>query len=129
MADYGMRKQVAGAFDDAVRRVREALAREGFGVLTEINVQKTLKERLGVEHPSYVILGACHPESAYQALQTEKEIGLRLPCNVIVYDDGGAVTVSAIRPTVALPVAGNAALAGLAQDVEARLSRALDSLS
>lgn len=128
MNEYGMRKNVSGAFTDVAQQVREALAQEGFGVLFQIDVQKTLKEKLGVEHPAYVILGACHPQSAHRALQAEKEIGLLLPCNVIVYEDGGAITISVIRPTVALPTSGNPVLRELAKEIEEKLVRVLNAV-
>lgn len=128
MTTYSINKQVASSFEDTVRQTKEALAREGFGVLSEINVRETLKKKLDVEYPEYVILGACHPQSAYQVLQEEKEIGLLLPCNVIVYEESDTVTVSAVRPTIAMQMVENSTLASIAEEVEKKLQKVMDSL-
>lgn len=126
--DYGIKKQVNHSFADAVARVKEELSKQGFGILTEIDVKKTLKNKLHVEWSNYVILGACNPPFAFQALQAEKEIGLLLPCNVIVYEDGGTVYASAIRPTVAMNMVKNPALANIAGKVEEKLLEVINSL-
>lgn len=126
--DYGIKKQVNHSFTDAVARVKEELSRQGFGILTEIDVKKTLKSKLHVEWSNYVILGACNPPFAFQALQAEKDIGLLLPCNVIVYEDGGTVYASAIRPTVAMNMVENPTLTDLAGKVEEKLKEAINSL-
>ena len=99
---YGYKKKVLVSFEKAVERTREELQKEGFGVLTEIDVRATLKKKLDIDYDNYIILGACNPPFAYQALQVEKDIGLLLPCNVIVYEQEGEVFVSAIVPTVAM---------------------------
>jgi uncharacterized protein (DUF302 family) len=88
MTDYGIRKTLACTYEEAVPRVKEALASQGFGVLTEIDVKATLKKKLDVDFQKYVILGACNPTIAHKTLQAEEEIGLLLPCNVIVYEKG-----------------------------------------
>ena len=107
-----------------------ALKEEGFGVLTEIDVQATLKAKLGMEHHPYVILGACNPQLAYQALQAEPELGLLLPCNVIVYDNGDQTsTVSIVDPLQMLDVAHNPALAPIAAEANTRLRRVIDHLT
>ena len=125
---YGYKRKVSLSFDEAVSKTKAALLQEGFGVLTEIDVQATLRKKLNVEYGKYVILGACHPPSAYQALQAEKEIGLLLPCNVIVYEDGGHVLASAILPTVALGMVKSPALVGIARTVEEKLKKVIDSI-
>lgn len=128
MAKYSINKSLTGSFDEIIIKVKDALKQEGFGVLTEINVKETLKKKLSVDYQNYLILGACHPISAYQALQAEKEIGLLLPCNVIVYEEKGIVTVSAIKPTSAMGMVENQNVASLAQEVEAKLEKVISSL-
>jgi len=125
---YGFGTRVALAYPEAVARTRELLKEEGFGVLTEIDVKKTLKEKLGAEFQRYVILGACNPPLAHRALQAEREIGLILPCNVIVYEDGGGSVVSVMDPIPALGLVGNEALRPIAEDAAARLHRVIDRL-
>ncbi len=124
---YGYRKTTSASFEEAVESIKAALAQEGFGVLTEIDVKKTMKEKLGEEYTPYLILGACNPQFAHKALQAEKEIGLLLPCNVLVYEDAGAVHIAAILPTAAMSVVENDTLAAIAGEVEARLKRAVDA--
>lgn len=126
--EYGYKRKVPLSFIDAVSKVKEELSKEGFGVLTEIDVKATLKKKLDVEYENYLILGACNPPFAFQALKSEKEIGLFLPCNVIVYEDGGEISVSAILPTVAMSMVENPALAALAVEVEIKLKKVVDSL-
>lgn len=126
---YAYKKQVASGYQAAVAATREALAGEGFGVITEIDVQQTLKQKLGIEYPPYVILGACNPEFAHQAIEKEKDLGLLLPCNVLVYESDDAVFVAAVLPTKALNVADNPALMPIAQEVEKRIVRAVDAVA
>ena len=102
---------------------------EGFGILTEIDVQETLKKKLDVNFRKYVILGACNPPLAYQALQTELEIGLLLPCNVIVYEEDGGSVVSIVDPIAMLGVVENPALDPVAQEAQTRLQRVIETLS
>jgi len=125
---YGYKKQLQIEFKEAIEKVKEVLGKEGFGVLTEIDVQATMKAKLGVAYDKYMILGACNPTFAHQALMAEKEIGLLLPCNVIVYEDNGEVFVSAVMPSVAMSSVENEALAPIAQEVEARLQKVVDTL-
>lgn len=125
---YGYKKEVSLAFDESLEKTKAELAKEGFGVLTEINVKETLKKKLDKDYDNYVILGACNPPFAYEALTTEKEIGLLLPCNVIVFEDDGKVFVSAVLPTVAMGMVDNPALAELAEKVEEKLKRAIDEI-
>lgn len=120
------RKRLEIGFDAALKQLPDALKTEGFGILTEIDLQETLRKKLGAEFRRYKILGACNPELAYRALQIELEIGQMLPCNVIVYeDDDGKAVVSAVDPTRTIGAADNAALAELATQVRDKLARAI----
>lgn len=125
---YGLSTPTSLGFEAAVERITAELKTEGFGVLTTIDVQATLKEKIGVERDRYVILGACNPQLANQAINTELEIGLLLPCNVIVYESAGTTHVAAMDPAAAMAVTGNAGLDELASDARARLTRALERL-
>ncbi|MFC1906521.1 DUF302 domain-containing protein [Chloroflexota bacterium] len=125
---YGYKKKVMVSFDKAVAKTREELQKEGFGVLTEIDVKATLKKKLDVDFDNYIILGACNPPFAYQALQAEKDIGLLLPCNVIVYEQEGEVFVSAIVPTVAMSMVENEELRRIAVQVEPKLKQVIDNI-
>ncbi len=116
-------------FAEAVEKAREALATEGFGVLTEIDVKATLKKKLDKEFRNYIILGACNPSLAFRILQAEKQIGLLLPCNVVVQDGvGGTSIVSAINPEVAMESVGNPDLAPTADEVSRKLKKVIASL-
>ncbi|UCF41312.1 MAG: DUF302 domain-containing protein [Gemmatimonadota bacterium] len=128
---YGLNVEVALPYEQAVERAREELGKEGFGVLTEIDVKATLKKKLDVEFRPYVILGACNPPLAHRALSTEQDIGLLLPCNMIVYatDDPDRCVVAAIDPVAQLGIAGIDALKPVAADVQARLTRVLEALA
>jgi len=129
MVTYGFGTTLDLPFDRAVERVKEALKVEGFGVLTEIDVQRALREKLGQEMERYLILGACNPQLAHQALDREREIGLLLPCNVVVREVEGGSWVGIADPQAMLSVSGNPALDALAAEAKARLQRALDSLA
>ncbi|MDP1707322.1 MAG: DUF302 domain-containing protein [bacterium] len=126
--EYGYKRNVQLSFQDAVEKVKEELAKEGFGVLTEIDVKATLKKKLDVEYDQYLILGACNPTFAYAALQAEKDIGLLLPCNVVVYEEDEAVFVSVILPTVAMNAAGTPSLLGIAKTVEEKLKEVINNV-
>ncbi|HEX7678894.1 MAG TPA: DUF302 domain-containing protein [Thermoanaerobaculia bacterium] len=128
--DYGIRTVLDLPFTEAVGRTRNALAAEGFGVLSEIDLKEKLREKLGVEVDPYIILGACNPPLAYKALQAEPEIGLLLPCNVIVYATSSTQTVvAAVDPDAMLSVVGeNAAVAEVAKDARNRLLSVIASL-
>ncbi len=117
------------SFDDAVARAREALADEGFGVLCEIDVRETLKNRLGVEREPYLILGACNAPYAHEALELEPDLGTLLPCNVVVYVDDGLTHVSAVDPERLLAVADRAELAPIATEIHRRLQRVVDRIA
>lgn len=121
-APYALTTKTALAFDDAVARVREELASEGFGVLTEIDAQATLREKLGVEMERYLILGACNPAFAHAALELEPEIGVLLPCNVVVYEQDGSTLVSAVDAERMLSVVGREDLNPIADEVRGRLA-------
>lgn len=129
-ADYGFRHITQHTYNDTINLVTAALKEQGFGVLTTIDVKATLKQKLDVDHRPYVILGACNPPLAYQALQTEPELGLLLPCNVIVYDNGdNTTTVNIIDPIQMMDVVGNPALAPIAAEANQRLHNVLEQLS
>jgi uncharacterized protein (DUF302 family) len=126
---YGMRVELPIDYERAVEKTTLALKAEGFGVLTTIDVKATLKQKLDKDFRRYVILGACNPPYAYQALSTELEIGLLLPCNVVVYEtEPGHSVVAAAAPLATMSRVGNEALAPLGQDVDAKLRRVLTAL-
>ena len=129
--DYGLKVDVPLPYERAVERAREELGKEGFGVLTEIDVRATLKKKLDVEFRPYVILGACNPPLAHKALSAERDIGLLLPCNVIVYagDKPGTSVVAALDPVAQLSLAGRKDLLPVAQDVRARMERVLKGVT
>ena len=128
--DYGYTKPLGETdFDAALDQVTAALKKEGFGVLTEIDVQKTLKAKINVDFRRYRILGACNPVLAHQALSRELQLGLLLPCNVVVYeDDQGRAAVSLIKPTEMFKVVGNPDMEAIAAEVDAKLRRVFDAL-
>lgn len=124
---YYLSRTVDAAFDDVVQRATAALKEEGFGVLSDIDVQATLQAKLGADMRPYRILGACNPSFAHQALQIEDKLGVLLPCNVIVRDAGdGQTEVAAIDPVTSMDRTGNPELASIAEDVRARLRRAVE---
>lgn len=125
---YYIARTLPLGFTDAIGRVREALASEGFGVITEIDVSKTLKEKIGVEFPAYLILGACNPTLAYEALKLEDKVGTMLPCNVVVQQKPGGVEVAAIDPVASMQAISNPALAQRAALVRAKLEAAIHRL-
>ncbi len=129
MSAYGIGKSVPLAYDQAVDRTRAALQAEGFGVLTEIDVKETLKKKLDVDFKKYVILGACNPRLAWKGFQAEPDVGLLLPCNVIVYEeDVSRSRVAILDPIVQLGITGRHDLEPLAREARQRLERALDAL-
>ena len=125
---YGTAVVLSQPFEDAVAAVRVALSDQGFGVLTEIDVQATMKAKLGVDRAPYVILGACNPSLAHRALEAELELGALLPCNVVVFTDGGATHVSAVSAERMLGMVGNPALEPVAREAGERLGRVLESV-
>lgn len=123
----GMQKLVSQPYDAVLARLPEALKAEGFGVLTQIDVRETLREKLGVEFRRYKILGACNPALAHRALQAELAIGVMLPCNVIVYEDGDRTMVIAVDPMETI-AASSETLRPIAEEVRGRLARVLEQL-
>lgn len=128
--DYGFRTTLDTSYETAIELVTGALKEEGFGILTQIDVKATLKKKLDADFRRYIILGACNPNLAHQALQTELEIGLLLPCNVIVYEtEEGQSVVSIIDPLAMLSVAEGDNLQPIANEAKTRLSRVIESLT
>ena len=126
---YSLTATTEAPFEQAVERVREELKAEGFGVLCEIDVQATLREKLGVEREPYLILGACNPSLAHEALTTEAELGVLLPCNVVVYEHGGETHISAIDAERMLSIVGNEELQPIAAMVRAKLASVIERVS
>ncbi|WP_327111168.1 DUF302 domain-containing protein [Streptomyces sp. NBC_01341] len=127
--NYSRTVHVDGAFAQTVTAVREALAEQGFGILTEIDVQATLKEKLGHEMEDYLILGACNPPLAHRAIEADRSIGLLLPCNVVVRSEGGHITVQALDPNTMVTLTGRDALKPVAEEATRRLDAALSALT
>ena len=129
MTSLGIKRTLDMGFDEALSRIPEALKAEGFGVLTEIDVQQTLKKKLDVDFRRYRILGACNPPFAHRALQRSLDVGMLMPCNVIVYeDDEGRAVVSAVDPMQTLAAQGDAEMRPLAEAVQQKLRTVVDSL-
>ena len=127
---YGLRVEVPLAYEQAIDRTTETLKAEGFGVLTTIDVKQTLKQKLDRDFRKYVILGACNPPLAHRALSTEPDIGLLLPCNVVVYaPPGGDTVVPALDPVEQLKLSGNSAIQPVAQEVRTRLERVVEAVA
>ncbi len=126
--DYGFGTTLDISYEDAIEQVKEVLKAEGFGVLTEIDVRKTLHDKIGEEMEPYIILGACNPKLAHRALTHEREIGLMLPCNVVVRSEEGGTRVEFVDPEAMLGVAASEELKPVAAEAKERLKRALDAL-
>ena len=126
---YGLTATIDRPFATVVQEVKDALAEQGFGVLTEIDITATLKKKLDVDVPDQVILGACNPTYAYRALQTEPSIGLLLPCNVVVRREGSATVVEMINPQTMVDVTNNPDMVAVADQVTGLLQTALDAVS
>lgn len=122
---YGFSKQVTATFDATVEKVTTELQKEGFGVLTTIDVKETLKKKLNVDFKKYKILGACNPPFAHKALQAEEQIGLLLPCNVVVYEKDGSSVVAAFDPISMSRVMDNPAVQPIAEEMKRRLERVI----
>ena len=129
MINYGFTKELDKTFEQVVNEIKEELKKEGFGVLTTIDVKEKFKEKLGIDFKKYLILGACNPANARQAIEAEENIGLMLPCNVIVYEKDDKVVVAAIKPTVAMKMIENEPLNKIAEEVESKIKRVIDSLN
>jgi uncharacterized protein (DUF302 family) len=126
--NYAISKTVSMNYEQAIEKVTEELKKEGFGVLTTIDVQETLKKKLNVDFKKYIILGACNPPFAYQTLQAEETVGLLLPCNVIVYEQGSATVVAAFDPMAMTAIMNNPAIEPVAKEVRARLERVIAAM-
>ena len=126
--DYGISIRTRIPFAEAVARVRQALKDQGFGVLTEIDVQATLRDKLGQDMEDYLILGACNPPLAHRALDADRKIGLLLPCNVVVRTAGAQTIIEALNPQLMAEVAGQPSLKPVADEAATRIRAALDSL-
>ena len=126
---YGFGQQINLPYEQAVEKTKAALKDEGFGVLCEIDVRQTMKDKLGIEFRPYVILGACNPPLAHLALSAELDLGLLLPCNVIVYEVSGGSMVQAVDPEALLGLVDNPQLGPVAQDVKARLQRVIEKVA
>ena len=124
--NYGISKTTDLGFEEAITKVTEELKKEGFGILTTIDIKETLKNKLDVDVDKYVILGACSPNFAYEALQAEQELGLLLPCNTIVYEKDGKTHVSIMNPELMASVTGNESLSTVSKEVREILTRALE---
>ena len=128
MITYGFVKTINEPFDDVLERTKEKLQREGFGILSSIDVSEKFEEKLNVDFKKYVILGACNPPSAYNAIQIEENIGLMLPCNVIVYEKDEKTVISIIKPTMAMQMINNEQLGEIAEHIEQKLKKVFDSI-
>jgi|SRR3990167_6389412 len=125
---YGYKRQISLSFEEAVEKIKTELAKEEFGVLTEIDVKETLKKKLNIDYEKYLILGVCNPKLALSALNAEKDIGLLMPCNVTAYEERGQVFVATMLPTVALAMAENSSLSGIAKIAEEKLKKVVDGI-
>ena len=126
MINYGFTKEVDMSFEEVIEIVTEELKKEGFGVLTMIDVKEKFKEKLGIDFKKYVILGACNPSSAHKAILAEENIGLMLPCNVIIYEKEKKTAISIIKPTVAMSMINNDKLKQIAERIEAKLEHVFE---
>ncbi len=126
--NYGITRTVSAGYDETIARVRELLKEEGFGVLTEIDVRRTLKEKIDKDVEAYVILGACNPKLAARALELEPDIGLLLPCNITVSRRGGETHVGVVNPQSMVEFTSNPDLAEVSHEADARLRRVIDKL-
>ena len=124
----GLEKKTDLPYEEAVLKTREALKAQGFGVLTEIDVKKTLKEKIDEDFKKYIILGACNPKYAHRALSAEDNVGLLLPCNVIVYEEGEGAVVSAINPDVMVQIIDTETMKSVADEVGALLRKAIEAI-
>lgn len=128
-SNYSLGGETNLNFDDAVKKITETLKEQGFGVLTEIDAKKVLKEKLGLDRNPYKILGACNPHFAHKAIDMEPELGTLLPCNVLVYErDDGKVVVTAMDPEAALKLVGNPSVEEIAKEVRKRIEKALEKV-
>lgn len=125
---YGYKRQLDLGFEKAVASAREELAKEGFGVLTEIDVKATIKKKLNIEFDEYIILGACNPPFAYQALQVSKDAGLMMPCNVVVFRENGVTFIECAMPTALANLIQSEQLKPIAEKIEGKLKKVIDNI-
>ena len=128
MIDYGFTKEIDTPFEETVDNATNELKKEDFGILTQINVTEKFKEKLGIDFKKYIILGACNPPSAHKAILAEENIGLMLPCNVVIYEKQDKTVVSIIKPTVAMKMVANVELAHIAATIEKKLKSVFDAI-
>ena len=128
MINYGFTKEIDAPFEEAITKVTNELKKEGFGILTQIDVAEKFKEKLGIDFEKYIILGACNPPSAHEAILVEENIGLMLPCNVAIYKRRNNTVVSIIKPTVAMKMIGNSELEHIASAIEKKLKKVFDAI-
>jgi uncharacterized protein (DUF302 family) len=126
--DYGFSKNINMPYEKAVEKVTEELKKEGFGVLTSIDVKETLKKKINVDFKKYIILGACNPPLAHKALESEEELGLLLPCNVIVYENNGGTKVSFFDPMIMTKIIDNEKLKTVAEEVQKKMKRVFEAV-
>ena len=126
--DYKFKKEVNTSFDDTINNIKKELKKEGFGVLTEIDVKQTIKNKLNIDMDKYIILGACNPVNANKAINYEIDVGLMLPCNIVVYENNKRLFVSVIRPTIAMGMIDNSKLKDVAFQIESKLKNVFDSI-
>jgi uncharacterized protein (DUF302 family) len=129
MIKYGFTKEIDASFEETLDKVSNELKKEGFGILTQINVTEKFKEKLDIDFKKYIILGACNPPSAHKAILIEENIGLMLPCNVVIYERKNKTVVSIIKPKVAMKMIGNVELEKIASTIEKKLKKVFDSIS
>jgi uncharacterized protein (DUF302 family) len=127
MISYGFKKEINLPFQKAEAVVTDELKKRGFGILTRIDVKEKFKEKLGIDFPNYVILGACNPPFAHKAIQAEEDIGLMLPCNVVIYEKEGKTILDIIKPSAAMGMVENEELRKIATEVEATLKEVFDT--
>ena len=128
MINYGFTKEMDTSFEETVDNATNELEKEGFGILTQINIAKKFKEKLGIDFKKNIILGACNPPSAHKAILVEENIGLMLPCNVVIYERQNKTVVSMIKPTVAMKMIGNVELERIATTIEKKLKKVFDAI-
>ena len=128
MINYGFTKEIDASFEETLDKVSNELRKEGFGILTQIDLAEKLKEKLGIEFKKYIILGACNPPSAHKAILIEEDIGLMLPCNVVIYERQNKTVVSIIKPKVAMKMIDNVELEEIASTIEKKLKKVFDSI-
>lgn len=129
MINYGFTKEIDASFEETLDKVSSELKKEGFGILTQIDIAEKFKEKLGIDFKKYIILGACNPPSALEAILVEENIGLMLPCNVVIYERQNKTVVSIIKPTLAMKMIDNLKLEQIASTIEKKLKKVFDSIS